>query len=623
MSMYGYLLRRLLGTIPVMLVVALFIFLMLRLTPSDPAAIIAGDNASAEQVTRIRGQLGLDRPMVEQFFIWSGKVLSGDFGESFFFKKTVASLIGERIEPTLSLAFFTILIAVFVAVPLGVLAAHRHGSWIDRIVMGFSVLGFSVPVFVIGYLLIYLFSIWLNWLPVQGYQRISEGVGGWVQRLILPSVTLSVIYIALIARMTRTSVLEVLSEDYIRTARAKGQIERKVLFRHALRNAAVPIVTVIGLGVALLIGGVVVTESVFTDSGPGPAYRRCSAGTRLSDDPGRDPPVLVRLCYDQPGGRHDLYAARSKDPLLMADVIVDIPIAAAPVKPAAAFRKLLHNPGVVFGGVIIAIVVLMGLLAPWLGTIDPTAINPIARNRIPGAEFSMRTDTGERIKMIALFGTDGLGRDIYSRVVYGARVSLLVGVSVALISVAVGLFIGLLAGFIRILDAVIMRIMDGLMAIPAILLAIAMVSLFRSSVLTVIIAITVPQIPGVVRLVRAIVLSVREEPYVEAAVTLGTSTPKLLWRHVLPNTIAPVIVQGTFICASAILVEAILSFLGIGVPPEVPTWGNIMAEGRQVFSLFPHNIIYPGVFLAVTILAVNVLGDGLRDAIDPKMAKRV
>lgn len=267
--MYGYLFRRLLGTIPVMLVVAVFIFLMLRLTPSDPAAIIAGDNANAEQVAKIREQLGLDRPMIEQFVIWSGKVLTGDFGESFFFKKTVAALIGERIEPTLSLAFFTILIAVLVAVPLGVLAAHRHGSWIDRIVMGFSVLGFSVPVFVIGYLLIYLFAVYLDWLPVQGYQRISEGIGGWVQRLILPSVTLSVIYIALIARMTRTSLLEVLSEDYIRTARAKGQIERKVLFRHALRNAAVPIVTVIGLGIALLIGGVVVTESVFTIPGLG------------------------------------------------------------------------------------------------------------------------------------------------------------------------------------------------------------------------------------------------------------------------------------------------------------------------------------------------------------------
>jgi peptide/nickel transport system permease protein len=306
----------------------------------------------------------------------------------------------------------------------------------------------------------------------------------------------------------------------------------------------------------------------------------------------------------------------------MADVILDTSIAAEPVKPAVALRRLLHNPAVLFGGVIIAVVLLMGLLAPWLGTIDPTAINPIARNKVPGAEFSFRTDTGERIKMVALFGTDGLGRDVYSRVIYGARISLLVGVSVAVISVAFGLFIGLIAGFFRILDAIIMRIMDGLMAIPAILLAIAMVSLFRSSVWTVIIAITVPQIPGVVRLVRSIVLSVREEPYVEAAVTLGTPTAKLLWRHVLPNTVAPIIVQGTFICASAILIEAILSFLGIGVPPEVPTWGNIMAEGRQVFSLFPHNIIYPGICLAATILAVNVLGDGLRDTLDPKMAKR-
>ena len=267
--MYGYLFRRLLGTIPVMLVVAVFIFLMLRLTPSDPAAVIAGDNATTEQVAQIRSQLGLDRPMVEQFVIWSGKVLRGDLGESFFFKKTVASLIGERIEPTLSLALFTMMLAVLIAVPLGVLAAHRQGSWIDRIVMGFSVLGFSMPSFVVAYLLIYLFAVWLNWLPVQGYQRIAEGLGGWVRGLVLPSLTLSVIFVALIARMTRTSMLEVLSEDYIRTARAKGQSERKVLFRHALRNAAVPIVTVIGLAVALLIGGVIVTESVFTIPGLG------------------------------------------------------------------------------------------------------------------------------------------------------------------------------------------------------------------------------------------------------------------------------------------------------------------------------------------------------------------
>jgi peptide/nickel transport system permease protein len=267
--MLSYILRRLAATIPVMFIVAIFVFLMLRLTPGDPAAIIAGDNANAEQVALIRSRLGLDQPILSQFLIWFGNILRGDFGESFFFKKTVAELILGRLEPTLALSLCTITIAVVVAVPLGVLAAYKQGTWIDRIVMGFSVLGFSVPVFVIGYLLIYIFAIKLNWLPVQGYQPISAGFGGFLQRLILPSVTLSVIYIALIARMTRASVLEVLGEDYIRTARAKGQVEVKVLFGHALKNAAVPIITVIGLGIALLIGGVVVTESVFTIPGLG------------------------------------------------------------------------------------------------------------------------------------------------------------------------------------------------------------------------------------------------------------------------------------------------------------------------------------------------------------------
>jgi peptide/nickel transport system permease protein len=267
--MLGYILRRLLATVPVMLIVAVLVFLMLRLTPSDPAAIIAGDNATSEQVAEIRKRLGLEEPIATQFYIWTARMLQGDLGESFFFRKTVVELILERLEPTLSLALVTIVFAVIIAVPLGTLAAWRHGGWLDAVVMGFSVLGFSVPVFVIGYLLIYVFAVELNWLPVQGYQRIGQGVGGWLWRLILPAMTLSVIYIALIARITRTSVLEVMNEDYIRTARAKGQTEWRVLTRHALSNAAVPIVTVIGLGIALLIGGVVVTESVFTIPGLG------------------------------------------------------------------------------------------------------------------------------------------------------------------------------------------------------------------------------------------------------------------------------------------------------------------------------------------------------------------
>lgn len=267
--MLTFVARRLFATIPVIGMVAIFVFLMLRLTPGDPAAVIAGDYANDQQIAEIRDKLGLNKPLVEQFFIWAGRALQGDFGQSFFFKRTVAELIQQRLEPTLALALVTLTIAVLVAVPLGVVAAYRHGTWIDRLTMGFSVMGFSVPVFVIGYLLIYIFAVRLQWLPVQGYTRIAEGFFPFIERLILPAVTLSVIYIALIARITRASVLEVLGEDYIRTARAKGLEERRVLIRHALRNAAVPIVTVIGIGIALLIGGVVVTESVYAIPGLG------------------------------------------------------------------------------------------------------------------------------------------------------------------------------------------------------------------------------------------------------------------------------------------------------------------------------------------------------------------
>jgi len=224
---------------------------------------------------------------------------------------------------------------------------------------------------------------------------------------------------------------------------------------------------------------------------------------------------------------------------------------------------------------------------------------------------------------VALMGTDSLGRDVYSRVIYGTRVSLAVGMAVSLCAIAVGMVIGLVSGYVRWADGIIMRIMDGLMAIPGILLAIALVSIWRAGLITVVFAIVVPDVPRVVRLVRSIVLTVREEPYVEGAISVGTPTWILMFRHILPNTVAPLIVQATFICASGILVEAILSFLGVGLPPEIPTWGNVMAEGRAQFNQYPHNIFFPGLFLAVTVLAVNILGDGLRDTLDPKMAKRV
>jgi peptide/nickel transport system permease protein len=309
----------------------------------------------------------------------------------------------------------------------------------------------------------------------------------------------------------------------------------------------------------------------------------------------------------------------------LEDVLVaaEVKAAPAPAHRQDLARRLARNPGVAIGAAILLAIVTLSVLAPVLGTVDPAQIDPTFRNKVPGmARTITDADGGER-GFTYHMGTDSLGRDVYSRVLYGGRVSLTVGLAVAVLALTVGLLVGLVTGYLRWLDAIVMRLMDGLMAIPAILLAIALVSLFRAGLMSVIVAIIVPEVPRVVRLVRSIVLSVREEPYVEAAICAGTPMHLLLFRHILPNTIPALIVQGTFICASAILVEAILSFLGIGIPPETPTWGNIMAEGRGLFRIYPHNIFFPGICLALTVLAVNVLGDGLRDRLDPKLARRV
>jgi peptide/nickel transport system permease protein len=296
-------------------------------------------------------------------------------------------------------------------------------------------------------------------------------------------------------------------------------------------------------------------------------------------------------------------------------------LAAPQARPTQVGRRLLHHRSVVIGGALVLLMVAIAIFAPLLGTVDPKAIDPAYRNRVPGTEHVIARADGTKTTQTFWMGTDSLGRDVYSRVIYGARVSLIVGVTVALISTCVGLVVGLIAGYLRWVDVVIMRVMDGLMAIPGILLAIGLVAVWGAGLFTVILAIVVPEIPRVVRLVRSIVLTIREEPYVEAAISVGTPVPLILIRHVMPNTFAPMIVQATFVCASAILIEAILSFLGIGIPTDIPTWGNIMAEGRQLFRVYPHTILFPGVFVAVTVLAVNMLGDGLRDALDPRMAK--
>jgi peptide/nickel transport system permease protein len=273
---------------------------------------------------------------------------------------------------------------------------------------------------------------------------------------------------------------------------------------------------------------------------------------------------------------------------------------------AEAVRR---HPTVVLGAAILLAMALMALFAPYLGTVDPLHVEPVKRLRFPSA--------------LAWFGTDAYGRDVYSRTLYGARVSLQVGLGVASLSTAIGLFIGLVTGFNRVADAVIMRVMDGLMSIPPVLLAIALMALTKASVENVVAAITIAEVPRVARLVRGVVLSLREQPFVEAALAAGTPFWRTLRRHIMPNTMAPVLVQATYICASAMITEAVLSFIGAGTPPQIPSWGNIMADGRSYFQLRPYLIVFPGVFLSATVLAVNLVGDGLRDALDPRLARRM
>jgi peptide/nickel transport system permease protein len=293
----------------------------------------------------------------------------------------------------------------------------------------------------------------------------------------------------------------------------------------------------------------------------------------------------------------------------MAVIQSDVALPAMPAPQNRVWRYVKRHPTIIVGGVLLALMTGMAVFAPFLATTDPQALAPIRRLKWPSEQY--------------WFGTDMLGRDVYSRTIYGARVSLIVGISVAFLATTIGLAIGVVAGFTRWVDSIVMRIMDGMMSIPPVLIAIALMALTRASLENVIFAITVADVPRVTRLVRGVVLTLREQPYVEAAIASGTSFPRILWRHIVPNTLAPLLVQGTFIAASAMITEAILSFIGAGTPPNIPSWGNIIAEGRSLFQVAYYIVLFPGIMLSVTVLAINLLGDGLRDALDPRLARRL
>ncbi len=549
--MKTYVARRLLALVPVALVVATVAFVLIHLAPGDPASVIAGPDASADDVRRIERQLGLDAPLPVQLVRWYARLARGDLGQSIFLRKPVTEAILDRVEPTLLLTLFAIAIAVAIGVPAGVISARHHDSATDQALMVVALLGVSIPNFLLGLLLILWFSVWLGWFPVAGYSPLEDGLARTLRSLVLPAFALGLVQSALIARIARSSMLDVLGEPFIMAGRAKGLGERAVVYKHALKNAMIPTVTIIGISFAILISGAVVVETVFNIPGLGRLI--ISAVLR------RDYPVIqgVVLC--------------------IAGVSMLINLA---VDPA------------------------VGALAPLLAG-DPAHMDVAGRLAAPGRAH--------------WFGTDDVGRDVWSRVVYGARLSSLVGLAVVALSFVVGVACGLVAGYYPRLDNLVMRVMDGLMAFPAIVLAIALMAALGPSVVNVIVAIAVVYSPRVARVVRGSVLVIRETSYVEAARALGASDLTLIGRHVLPNCLSPVIVQASFVFAAAVLTEAALSFLGVGVPPWVPSWGNVLAEGRLYLQQAPWLVLYPGAAIMLTIFGLNLFGDGLRDLLDPKI----
>src|SRR3982074_1996309 len=359
--MFAYIVRRILATIPAMAVVAIFLFACSCLSPGGPAAIIAGDTATVEDIIRIRAKLGLDQPVYIQFGEWVWRLLQGDLGISIFTNLPVSKLIEQRLEPTVALTITTLIISVLAAIPMGVLAAWKAGSWIDRVVMVFAVLGFSVPIFVLAYMLIFVFAIWADLLPVQGYDCMPSGFWPFLSHMILPSAALGMVFAALIARITRASMLDVLAQDYIRTAQAKGLGSQQVLIGHALKNAGVPIVTIIGIGVALLIGGVVVTETVFAIPGLG----RLTVDAILR----RDYPIIQGMILIFSG------AYVLVNPLVDLSYTLLDPRSRHPVSRQGARRYVRRHPTIVVGGALFLIMVAMAVFAPWLGTTDPQALS--------------------------------------------------------------------------------------------------------------------------------------------------------------------------------------------------------------------------------------------------------
>ncbi len=600
--MARYVARRIMLLVPAWLIMGAAAFALIRLIPGDPAAVLLGMEATPQAVAELRVRLGLDQPLPVQFVLWLSRVVQGELGRSFFLGQPVLDAILGRLPVTLSLTAAALACAVLIGVPIGVRAATRPNSPTDLGAMAAAVVGLSVPDFALGLGLIVLFGVALQWLPVSGYVPLSRSPAGFVQHLILPALALGMPQGALIARITRSSMLEALGADYVRTARAKGLAEPAVVGWHAFRNTLIHVLTVVGSVGRRAPRGSVRGRDRLQPAGAGQPGGHGGEAARLSAGPGLPPADLHDGHPGQPRRRRALRLSRSPDPVWLKRSSrgrgVDAPAG------HAVWRRLGRHRLALAGGAIVLVVATLAVALPVVIATDPTALDVQATLTSPSRRH--------------WFGTDDFGRDLFARVVHGIRLSLLVGSSVLVVTVLLGAVPGLVAGFVPRADAVIMRVMDALMAFPAILLALSVMAIAGPSTVNVVGALGVAYAPRMARLARASVLAVRSREFVDAARALGNRPLRVLARHVTPNAAAPVIVQGTFTVGYAILGEAALSFVGLGAVPPTPSLGNILADARVFLRDAPWMILCPAATLALLILGLNLLGDGIRDALDPR-----
>ena len=611
--MLRYAVNRVLLMIPTLLGVAVLVFFMLRVVPGDVVEIkLRGDggNVSQETIELERKRIGLDKPLVTQFGDWMIGMAKLDFGKSMWTERPVIEEIALRLELSLQVALMATLIAVLLAIPMGTLAALYRDTWIDYVVRILTIGGLSIPSFWFGMLIMLTLLAFFNWLPPITFTPIYVDPIANLTQLIWPAMAVGYRYCAVVARMIRSSLLEVLNEDYIRTARAKGVFERLVISRHALRNALLPAITVIGLEFTFLIGGLVVTEQVFNLNGIGQLFVQSISRNDFTLIQGlvmliAGFYVFVNLAIDL------LYAVF--DPRIRYDVMtIAAPAPAAATRQPGAFIEFCkQQPLGAVSFVIICVMMFAGIFSPLVAPYDPLAIDFASLLAAPSWDHWC--------------GTDAFGRDICSRLIYGSRTALVIGFTSSFVGSTLGATLGVASAYFGgKIDDWIQRFVDILLAFPLIVLALVVVAAFRKFTVggvdvNLIVAIAIPIIPRVARVVRAAALSVRTMPYVDAARAAGYSHSRIIFRHMAPNVVAPYLIMLTAFIAQAILAEASLSFLGLGVTEPTAAWGLMLSgNAADFYREAPWMILFPGAMISLAVFAFNLFGDSLRDFLDPR-----